>query len=355
MRSRRAAGPWAARPGLGVASDDPYGARPDRSVIWPTMNDSRTTRLAPSPTGALHLGNARTFVLNYLLARSRGWRIVMRMEDLDGPRVKPAAVEEGIRDLRWLGLDWDGPVVHQSRRTDAYRDAFRRLRKLGVVFPCTCSRTDIEQAASAPHLDDGATAYPGACRGLHASPADAERDADRPAAWRVMVDDEPVTFDDRFAGPQSFDLSKTCGDFVVVRANGLTAYQLAVVVDDAAAGVDAVVRADDLLESAARQIHLRRLLKLTPEPEYWHLPLVIGEDGRRLAKRHGDTRLSHYRELGVPPHRVLGLLAWWSGQIDEPREIGLGELTDRFDVARVPHHPVTFTAADDQWLTAERT
>ncbi len=309
-----------------------------------------TTRLAPSPTGALHLGNLRTFLANYLMARRRGWKILMRVEDIDGPRIKAGAAEAMLADLKWLGLDWSGPIEWQSRRTSAYELALERLAEIGAAYPCVCSRKDVEAAAGAPQDGDGAPVYPGTCRGLYASAEDATARTGRPAAWRVRVDSAPIEVVDRFAGTVKFDLGQRCGDFVVYRGQNLPAYQLAVVIDDAAAGVDAIVRGDDLLESAARQIHLRRLLDIGPEPAYWHLPLVVGPDGRRLAKRHGDTRLSCYRLAGTTPERVLGLLATWCGVLDSPREISLEDLLDRFDLARMPADPTVFTKSNDRFL-----
>jgi len=309
-----------------------------------------TTRLAPSPTGALHLGNLRTFLANYLLARQRGWKVLMRVEDIDGPRIKPGAAEEMLAELRWLGLEWDEPAVWQSRRMVAYESALAKLAAMGEAYPCVCSRKDVVTASGAPHAEDGAAAYPGTCRGVYSSAAQASAAAGRCAAWRVKTPAETITVADRFAGPRRFDLARTCGDFVVYRGEGLPAYQLAVVVDDAEAGVDAIVRGEDLLESAARQIHLRRLLGLSPEPAYWHLPLVVGPDGRRLAKRHGDTRLGAYRRAGATPRRVLGLLAAWSGAMARPGEISMEDLLGRFDLDRLPHTPVVFTEADDRFL-----
>jgi glutamyl-tRNA synthetase len=309
-----------------------------------------TTRLAPSPTGALHLGNLRTFLANYLLARQRGWKVLMRVEDIDGPRIRPGAAEEMLAELRWLGLEWSEPAVWQSRRMGLYESALARLAAMGAAYPCACSRKDALAASGAPHAEDAAPAYPGTCRGIYASAAEASAAAGRPAAWRVKVPPGAITVADRFAGPRQFDLSITCGDFVVYRGEHLPAYQLAVVVDDAEAGVDAIVRGEDLLESAARQIHLRRLLALGPEPAYWHLPLVVGHDGRRLAKRHGDTRLATYRHAGATPGRILGLLAAWSGAMDRPGEISMEDLLRRFDLDRLPRTPVIFTDADDRFL-----
>ncbi|MCD6365769.1 MAG: tRNA glutamyl-Q(34) synthetase GluQRS [Planctomycetes bacterium] len=316
------------------------------------MNES-TTRLAPSPTGALHLGNARTFLINYLLARQLGWRIIMRIEDLDGPRVKADAADKAIETLRWLGLTWHGQVVYQSQRSDAYRLALDQLIESGHAYPCVCSRKDIALAATAPHGDEHVTAYPNTCRGRFTSARQAAAEAGRPPAWRVQVDDKPVIFRDKFCGRREFDLLHLCGDFVIYRGSGLAAYQLAVVVDDADAGVDAIVRGDDLLGSAAMQIHLRRLLDLSPEPAYWHVPLVLGPDGRRLAKRHGDTRVDHYRQLGATRRRVLGLLGYWCGALDKPRETTMDELIDRFDITRMSPRPIVFTPEDDAFLKGQ--
>jgi glutamyl-tRNA synthetase len=327
----------------------------------------RITRLAPSPTGALHLGNARTFLVNWLLARREGWRVLLRIEDLDGPRVKAGSAGELLAELEWLGLTWDARSDDQSLRGEAYLAALERLIALGRAYPCRCSRRDIERAASAPHREDGLTVYPGTCRpnshgttaprcedgpGGAGGPADLA-EAARPAAYRLLVGDEVIQFHDQFAGPQRFCLAECGGDFVVFKADGLAAYQLAVVVDDAAAGVTDIVRGDDLLDSTPRQLLLQDLLDLFPRPRYWHLPLVTGPDCRRLAKRHGDTRLGHYRSLGTRPETMLGLLGYWCGLLPHRRPAKLTELLDRFDLALLPRGPITFTAEDDRFLLGQ--
>lgn len=306
------------------------------------------TRLAPSPTGALHLGNARTFLLTWLWARARGAEVVMRVEDLDGPRVKKGAVEEALEDLRWLGLDWDGEVLFQSPRAAVYEDALARLRAAGRAYPCVCTRQEIEAAASAPNEGDEGPPYPGTCRGRFASADDAERATGRTPAWRFRVDEAARAFDDGVLGLVTRDLARDGGDFVVAKKTGEAAYQLAVVVDDAAQGVTDVIRGDDLVPSTPRQLLLFEALGL-PAPRFAHLPLVRGEDGRRLAKRHGDTRLSHYRALGVRPERVVGLLAAWSG-LGARAAVAARDLVGDFDLARLPRGDVTFHAADDRWL-----
>lgn len=257
-------------------------------------------RLAPSPTGSLHAGNVRTFLWAWLSARSQGGRVLLRVEDLDTPRVKPGVVEKMIDDLRWLGFDWDGPVEVQSARREHYREAHARLA--GRIFPCRCTRAELAAAQSAPHEGDAEPRYPGTCRAF----------AGEGVCWRLRVEPGPVAFTDRLFGPRSIDVGATVGDFVVARTPEQPAYQLAVVADDLAQGVTEVVRGDDLIPSTARQILVCRALGAAP-PSYGHVPLVVGPDGKRLAKRHGDARIATLRERGVPPERIIGVLAGWSG------------------------------------------
>jgi glutamyl-tRNA synthetase len=334
------------------------------NLAQPNYTPTGVTRLAPSPTGALHLGNARTFVLNWLLARQNNWRILLRVEDLDGPRVKAGADRQAIDDLRWLGLEWDEGPIYQSTRSDIYAAAIERLIAGGDAYPCICSRREVEVAASAPHADDGAAVYPGTCRGRFRSLEEARHCAGgREPAVRFRVPPGVVHFRDELSGPHAVDVARRLGDFVIAKGGGpggaawTPAYQLAVVVDDAEAGVTDVVRGDDLLDSAPRQVLVYRALGLAERvPRYYHLPLVIGPDGRRLAKRHGDTRLSYYRERGVPPGRVQALLARWSGmdsiRPDADARETLNEMRDRFRLDAVPRTPITFTNDDDAWLRA---
>jgi glutamyl-tRNA synthetase len=309
------------------------------------------TRLAPSPTGALHLGNARTFLVNWLLARQNGWRILLRIEDLDGPRIRRGAADQLIADLRWLGLDWDEGPVYQSTRQGEYAKAIAQLIKSGQAYPCICTRKEVDSAASAPHAEDGSAVYPGTCRNRFATVEEATNFAGRAPAIRFRVPDESVQWFDAFASSRQYDVAKQLGDFVIAKADGTAAYQLAVVVDDAASGVTQVVRGDDLLDSTPRQILLYRALHMPEKvPMYYHLPLVVGPDGRRLAKRHGDTRLAFYRENGVPASRVLALLARWSG-IDAGEQVDDAQsLIERFDLSVMSKERVTFGPADDQWL-----
>jgi glutamyl-tRNA synthetase len=309
----------------------------------------RTTRLAPSPTGALHLGNARTFLINWLLARLGGWQISLRIEDLDGPRVKSGADKQAMDDLQWLGLTWDNGPIYQSTRTELYRAAIHQLLLSQMAYPCICSRREAESASSAPHAEDGAAIYPGTCRGRFTSIEQARRESGRDPVLRLRASQRIIEFMDQFAGPTRVDVGDL-GDFVIAKSDGTPAYHLAVVVDDADMDVTDVVRGDDLLESAARQYLLYEALGLTQKiPRWWHLPLVIGADGLRLAKRHGDTRLAHYRALGVRPARMLALLGRWCG-IDCKDETSLDELLETFDLDRVQRRSIIFGGDDDAWL-----
>jgi glutamyl-tRNA synthetase len=308
------------------------------------------TRLAPSPTGALHLGNARTFLINWLLARKNGWKILLRIEDLDGPRIKRGADAAAIEDLRWLGLDWDEAPIYQSPRLEIYREAVQRLLASGRAYPCVCSRKEVDLAASAPHFEDGAAVYPGTCRGKFDSVEDAEKRCGRKPAVRFEVRDEIVEFSDLFAAPQRFDVAKQLGDFVIAKADGTPAYQLAVVVDDAEQNITHIVRGGDLIDSTPRQILLYRALGLVAKiPSYCHLPLVIGPDGKRLAKRHGDTRLASYRERGVSSARLLAMFARWCG-LEADDVASPHDLLDRFDLAKVPRKPIVFDPSRDDAL-----
>jgi glutamyl-tRNA synthetase len=306
------------------------------------MTDSHCARLAPSPTGAQHVGNARTYLIAWLSARSRGGRVALRIEDIDSPRTKPGAVEAIFDDLAWLGLDWEGEPVVQTQRLPLYRAALERLMAQELVYPCTCSRSDVERAASAPHLEHEGPIYPGTCAGRRAG--DAAGLGDRPYCWRMRTDDAVVSFDDGFRGPTTLALRGLGGDFVVWKSAGTPAYQLAVVVDDAAQQVTEVVRGDDLVPSTPRQVLLYQALGLTP-PRFVHVPLVVGSDGRRLAKRHGDTRLSALRSAGVTAEVLIGLLAWSCGWLERVEPIAAARLVERFRLEAIPREPFVVTAA----------
>jgi len=270
------------------------------------------TRLAPSPTGELHLGNARTFLLAWALARNEGGEVVLRIEDLDAPRVRPEAVPETIETLAWLGLDWDGPAVRQSDDLEPYRAAMRRLAAVGAIFRCDRSRRDVRLAASAPHAEDGEVRFEPSLR----PGPEAYGFSDEFANHRLRVDPGPVAVEDLLYGRRAFDPGLEAGDFLVWTKAGVPSYQLAVTVDDRRQGIRDVIRGDDLLPSAARQEILHRLLGGEP-PRWWHLPLVADAEGRRLAKRHGGHALRAWRERGARRERILGFLAHASGLTPE--------------------------------------
>jgi glutamyl-tRNA synthetase len=298
------------------------------------------SRLAPSPTGAQHVGNARTFLIAWLAARQAGSRLVLRIEDIDSPRTKSGAAEQALNDLRWLGLDWDGEPIIQTQRLAHYETALNVLRQEELVYPCTCSRGDVERAASAPHAEHASPVYPGTC--AYRSAKDAAQLTDRPFCWRFRLPGSTPVFNDRMKGITTVDLRSDEGDFVVWKSADAPAYQLAVVVDDALGGITDVVRGDDLVPSTPRQILLYQALGWTP-PRFAHVPLVVGPDGRRLAKRHGDTRLTTLREQGMTSAELVGLLAWSCGWIAEIRPISVRELIPLFRWDSIPHTPFVLT------------
>ena len=281
-------------------------------------------RFAPSPSGRMHLGNVFSALMAWLSVRSAGGTMVLRIEDLDPDRCRPEYAEQMKDDLRWLGLDWDVEQTPQSRRTEAYRECFERLREMGLVYPCYCSRGELH-AASAPHASDGNVIYAGTCRDL----TEEERAAKtRRPAWRLIVPDEEIAFHDGLQGEYRENLARECGDFIIRRSDGVYAYQLAVVTDDAEAGVTQIVRGRDLLSSTPRQIYLQRLLGL-PTPEYYHVPLLVAPDGRRLSKREHDLDMGALRER-CTPEALLGCLAQLSGLRPTAEPVTAGELAAVF-------------------------
>ena len=287
---------------------------------------SRAGRFAPSPTGTLHLGNLRTALLAWLFARDAGARFLVRMEDLDHGRVQTGAAERQLRDLRAIGLEWDGEVVFQSNRHDAYEEALARLVAGGHVYECFCTRAEIRAAASAPHgpLPEGA--YPGTCLRLTEADRRRKRAGGRPPALRVRAGGERVAFTDRLHGPRE----GVVDDFVVRRNDGAPAYNLAVIVDDAWQAIGEVVRGDDLLDSTPRQLFLAERLGL-PAPSFAHVPLVLGPDGARLAKRHGAVTLDE-----LDPAQAV---RWMAASLGLPEASTAGELRGAFDPDAIPRAP----------------
>jgi glutamyl-tRNA synthetase len=295
-------------------------------------------RFAPSPTGELHLGNLRTALVAWLAARSTDRSFIVRMEDLDRVTSSEQHERRQLDDLAAIGLDWDGPVVRQSERFDRYRAVIDRLAADGHVYACYCTRreirAEIEAAASAPHthLPDGA--YPGTCRSLSADER-AEREASgRRAALRLRTTGETIAFVDRTAGR----FEGAVDDVVLARADGVPAYNLAVVIDDAAQGIDQVVRGDDLLSSTPRQILLQRLLGY-PTPEYVHVPLVVGDDGERLAKRHGAVTLRELADGGWSTADLMTALARSLGLASAGERVTADRLVERFDPSALTREP----------------
>src|SRR5437763_6779339 len=302
------------------------------------MPDLIRGRYAPSPTGDLHLGNLRTALLAWLFARVAGGQFVLRIEDLDRPRVRPGSTERMLHDLRWLGLDWDeGPDIGgpyapytQSERQTTYNFYLHALLDAGLVYPCYCSRAEIARVASAPHGDEGPR-YPGTCRYLTQEQRRQHEANNRRPSLRFRVnDDRIVSFTDMLAGPIQQHVQQAIGDFIVCRSDGIFAYQFAVVVDDALMHINQVVRGADLLNSTARQILLYEALGF-PVPSFAHVPLMLDEQGKRLSKRSESTGLEPLRSAGYTPAQIVGQLAASCGLVNADESITPAELNLRYN------------------------
>ncbi len=303
-----------------------------------TQQTKPVGRFAPTPSGRLHLGNLMCALLAYLSARSRGGEIVLRIEDLDAARC-PFMGENTkylLDDLAWLGLEFDGDVVWQSQRTEIYDAFFAELEEAGLTYPCYCSRAELH-AASAPHLSDGVPLYDRKCwyRAQRGDPPPVGR---RPA-YRLRVPDREITFTDRLQGTYRENLVRKCSDFILRRSDGVYAYQLAVVVDDALSGVNEVVRGNDLLSSTPRQIYLQELLGFS-HPGYCHIPLLVDAEGRRLSKREGDGCMDRVRRKYANAGAVVGALAAALGLLPSPESITPAQLVPLFDWDHVPRDRV---------------
>ena len=281
-------------------------------------------RFAPTPSGRMHLGNVFAALIAWASVRSKNGEMVLRMEDLDTQRTSADFADILRNDLAWLGLDYDRETPPQSKRSEAYDGYFERLRQMGLLYPCYCTRSQLH-SVNAPHLSDGTYVYTGTCRNL----TDAQRAGfDRKPAWRVMVPDKVWEVNDLVQGHYTLNLATECGDMVVRRADGVYVYQLAVTVDDGEAGVTEVVRGMDLLSSAPRQMYLQELFGF-PHPEYGHVPMLLAPDGRRLSKRDKDLDLGELRKR-VTPERLIGTLAFASGLIDQDAALSAKELSREF-------------------------
>jgi glutamyl-tRNA synthetase len=316
-------------------------------------------RYAPSPTGELHLGNASSALLAWLSVRARGGTFVMRVEDLDRNRVRPGLAEQILEDLQWLGLDWDegpdqgGPhsPYEQWARLDRYAAAFARLRKAGRTYPCFCSRKDVAAAASAPQAPGDEVRYPGTCRDLDVEEGERRIAEGARHAWRFRVDPgPPPAFTDLIHGPYGHDGAPPPGDFVVFRADGVPAYQLAVVVDDAAMEITEVVRGDDLLPSTVKQLLLFEALGLEP-PAFAHVPLLLGPDGVRLSKRHRGVTMRELRAHGVTAQEIVGRLAHVLGLSRRPEALEARQLIASFSIERIHPAPRGIEIYPASWRT----
>ena len=292
-------------------------------------------RFAPSPTGPLHIGNLRTAVIAWLCARQQDGELLLRFEDLDRMNSKPEHEARQVSELAQLGMTFGSNIIRQSERFDLYRDIVDSLRQQDLVYPCYCTRREILESTQAPHGPAIEGAYAGTCRNLSASDRSEREQSGRPPAWRLRSNNEEYIVDDLVAGPTTTVID----DMVLLRNDGVPAYNLAVVVDDAAQGVTQIVRGDDLLLGTGRHIHLQKLLGY-PTPQYVHVPLVVGLDQERLAKRHGAVTLEELSQRGIGTQEVLGELARSIGsEVVQPKSVA--DLLDDFNLDRLPRSPFT--------------
>lgn len=304
-------------------------------------------RFAPSPSGQMHLGNVWTALLAWLSVRKAGGEMILRMEDLDPERSRPAFAEQILTDLRWLGLDWDeGPDIggpfapySQDDRRELYKQAIDKLTLSGLVYPCFCSRAELHSPTLAPHAGETEWRYPGTCKLLGDQQRLFRMQQGKRPLLRVAVPDKNYTFTDGIQGVFTQNLHTACGDFVVQRSDGVHAYQLAVVVDDALMSISQVVRGSDLLASTVKQLYLYEILELPP-PAFAHVPLLIDQSGQRLSKRQQSLTLSALRQKGVKAERIIGYLAWRAGLIEYDESVAARDLVVDFSLHRISRAPV---------------
>lgn len=315
------------------------------------MKQTIRGRFAPTPSGFLHLGNIFCSLLAWLHAKSQGGNILLRIEDLDVARCPSKNADQLKADLEWLGLTWDeGAYINensqeyfQSKRSAVYEKYFHILQDKGLIYPCFCSRSELH-AAEAPHLSDGRIIYPGTCRNLGTEER-ILKTKHRAPAYRLLTENASISFIDGHYGPQQHNLAHESGDFIVRRSDGVFAYQLAVVVDDALMGITEVVRGCDLLDSTPMQLYLYRLLNFKA-PEFFHIPLLTAMDGRRLAKRDGDLEIAKLRKYYGSPEPIIGQLAYWAGQLEKPEPITAQELLTFFDKNKIPKENIQINTAE---------
>lgn len=301
------------------------------------------TRLAPSPTGRLHLGNAWSFLLCWLAAHSSGGKVFLRIDDIDPQRSKPEFSNSIIYDLLWLGLNWDncdeGAIIYQSSRQLIYADALKILEGRHLVYPCFCTRKELRSLSSAPHIGDEGPPYPGVCANLNQSEQEKRSQMGSPFSLRLRCPEHTLCFTDLIQGPQCYAKAQYGGDFALRRSDGVLAYQLASAVDDAQMGINFVMRGRDLLPSTPRQIILSHYLGYQP-PTYAHIPLLLDPNGERLAKRHASLALSELRKSGMAAESIVGYLAFLAGINPEQRRLRPDELLHHFTIANLPKRDI---------------
>ena len=327
-----------------------------KTVMNSPLSTAVRGRLAPSPTGYLHLGNAWSFLLCWLAVRSAGGQLVLRMEDIDPDRSRPHYAEAIQRDLDWLGLDWDegpdkgGPFAPytQSERLERYGEVIEELTRLGHTYPCYCTRKELKTMASAPHAEDVGPIYPGTCLGLSASQRVEREVQGRKPALRLHGSEDTV-FQDLVHGEIRMDWRECGGDFPLRRSDGVVAYQLAVAVDDMEQGINLVVRGSDILPCTPRQILLFRILG-AQVPRYAHVPLIVDHEGGRLAKRHQSCELRALREAGIKPQALVGYLGHRAGLLSKASMVTPHELLSVFEWSKLPQASVTLEPDVDVYM-----